>query len=111
MVGNFLSRNKFVHWIRNFFFLPLRAMPRELSENYDMRRESYVGSLRGNYSKATSTEAHPNEGSKRTLKSLVDIFNIILFNSLHLSLLRNSRRSVYFYNSFEPLFCVFFYDF
>ena len=56
MIWNFKILNKFVHWIRNFFFLPMRAMPRELGKKYDMRRESYVGSLNEDYSKATVME-------------------------------------------------------
>ena len=71
MIWNFKIRNKFVHWIRNFFFLPMRAMPREVGEKYDIRSESCLGKLKRDYSPATSSEMLPIEGSKRTLKSLV----------------------------------------
>ena len=71
--------NKIVHWVRNFFFLPMKAMPRELDEKYDMRRESYVGTLKRDYSPATGPGTLQKAGSKRTLKSLVGIFNLSHF--------------------------------
>ena len=52
----------------------MQAMPRELGKKYDMRRESYVGTLRRDSSSATRSETLKNEESKRTLKSLVGIF-------------------------------------
>ena len=52
----------------------MQAMPRELGKKYDMRRESYVGTLRRDSSPATDSKTLTNEGSKRTLKSLVGIF-------------------------------------
>ena len=60
--------------MRNFFFLPMRAMPRELGEKYDIRSESCLGTLKSDYSPTTSTEMLPKEESKRTLKSLVCFF-------------------------------------
>ena len=54
----------------------MQAMPRELDEKYDMKRASYVGTLKRDYSPATSSATLPNEGSKRTLKSLVGILNL-----------------------------------
>ena len=34
---------KGVHWIRNFFFVPTKMMPRKLSKDYNLRRNSIFG--------------------------------------------------------------------
>ena len=32
-----------VHWVRNFFFVPTKTMPRKLSKDYSLRRHSIIG--------------------------------------------------------------------
>ena len=32
-----------VHWVRNFFFVPTKTMPRKLSKDYSLRRRSIIG--------------------------------------------------------------------